>query len=458
MGIFDRIKENLEGSMDMIRCDQQDYLVWHWIPENGNTQRANAIRIGSSLRVKAGEAAVFVYRQNNGISQEVIYGPYDGIIETKNFPLLANLIAKAYGGGTPFQADIYFINLAGVVQMKFGIPYTMTADPRFPDFFVPVCAGGTMSFRIADIATFVQKHRMINFTIDDLREQVRRVVEKVGKAVISNAPYSYNVPLAQIERAIDSMSEEMERKIGPEMKDFGIEMTRWDLTRVEPDRNSTGWSSLINITRGRQEAVLNTQTEMEVRNLREMQAINSENMAESLRVQREELQRAQRLQSETSYIGAHAINRQADVLQAAAENLGEMSSLGGGGEGGGGMMNPAGMMAGMYMGGAVGGQFMQMMNQMNASAAVNPATPGGMVPPPAPQPQISFYVLVNGTQSGPFDVTQLQQLVANGSLTPVTYVWRAGMTQWEQASNVPETASLFTPGAGAVPPPPPVTP
>lgn len=464
MGLFNFKNNGGNSMMNMIRCDLTDYLVWHWTPQNGNADRSNAVRFGSSLRVKDGEVAVFVYRQSSGVAQEFIYGPYDGFIETKNFPILADLLSKVYGGGTPFQADIYFINLAGVIQMRFGIPYCNTADPRFPDFVVPVCGGGTMSFRIGDVKTFISKHRLVGFDINQLKEQVRQVVERAGKSCIANAPYKHQVPLNQIERCIEDVSVDMERRIGPEMQDFGIEMTRWDLNRLEPDFESEGWQKLMQITRGRQEAVLNTQTEVEVQNLRDMQAINAENMAESMRIQREELQRAQRLQSETSYIGAHALNRQADVLQAAAENLGAMSSMGGG-EGGGGM-NPAGMMAGMMMGGAVGSQFSNMMNQMNGnmSGMGGPATPPPVpgqqptAPPPPPMPQVSFHLSVNGQTSGPFDMTQLAQLVATGQLAPTTYVWRPGMNGWEQASAVPETAALFTPGAGAVPPPPPSVP
>lgn len=461
MGLFSNLNRKANGMLNMIRCDLQDYLVWHWTPANGNEGRSNAVRFGSSLRVRDGEVAVFVYRQSSGISQEFIYGPYDGFIETKNFPILADILSKVYGGGTPFQADIYFINLAGVIQMRFGIPYANTSDPRFPDFVVPVCGGGTMSFRISDVKQFIAKHRMIGFDIEDLKSQVRQIVERTGKSCIANAPYKYQVPLNQIERCMEDVSLEMERRIAPEMQDFGIEMTRWDLNRLEPDYQSEGWRKLLEITRGRQEKVYTVKTEVEVQNLRDMQAINKENLAETMRIQREELQRAQRLQSETSYIGAHALNRQADVLQTAAENLGTMTSMGGG-EGGGAGMNPAGMMAGMMMGGSVASQFSNMMSQMNGNMGGmgGPATPPPMpgqqpATPPPPPPQASFHISVNGQASGPFDLTQLAQLVASGGFTPTTYVWRPGMSGWEQASAVPETAALFTPGVSTVPPPPP---
>ena len=66
MGLFSNKSEG--GLMDVIRCDEQEYLVWKWRPsgEANSTKRENAIRYGSSLRVKDGELAVFVYKQKDG--------------------------------------------------------------------------------------------------------------------------------------------------------------------------------------------------------------------------------------------------------------------------------------------------------------------------------------------------------------------------------------------------------
>ena len=73
MGIFN----NNGGFMDEIRCDESSYLIWKWHPkgtQGGDNTRENSIRWGSSLRVKDGEVAVFVYNQKNGIMQDYI-GP-----------------------------------------------------------------------------------------------------------------------------------------------------------------------------------------------------------------------------------------------------------------------------------------------------------------------------------------------------------------------------------------------
>ena len=81
--------------MDVIRCDEQEYLIWKWRPAGqavDSTRKENAIRYGSSLRVKDGEVAVFFYKQNNGTEQDFIVGPYDDTIKTANFPILTGIV------------------------------------------------------------------------------------------------------------------------------------------------------------------------------------------------------------------------------------------------------------------------------------------------------------------------------------------------------------------------------
>ena len=41
-----------------------------------------------------------------------IVGPYDQTIKTANFPILTNIVGSAFGGTSPFQAEIYFMNLS----------------------------------------------------------------------------------------------------------------------------------------------------------------------------------------------------------------------------------------------------------------------------------------------------------------------------------------------------------
>lgn len=443
MGLFGNKSEG--GLMDVIRCDEQEYLVWKWRPtgEVNSTKRENAIRYGSSLRVKDGELAVFVYQQKDGSMHDFIIGPYDQTIKTANFPVLTSIVGAAFGGASPFQAEIYFINLSGNVQIKFGIPYFDVFDPRFMDFAVPMAARGTITFNLTDYKAFIKLNRLINFELEDFSKQIKDAVTKYVKGVITNIPTDKGIPVLQMERKLLEINEIVAAYLKPRLEnDFGVNLKGLDLATIEVDKESQGYAELRKVTAEQTTKTTVAQTDVNIKNMEDMQNINAQNMEETLRIQREEAQRAQKLQTETNFIGAHALNQQTEVLKTGAESLGNMGNMDMGGGGGG--MNPAGMMTGMMMGGAMGNQMAGMMNQMGQNMNQQQNTP----PPP---PQIQYSVSVNGQTAGPFNWQQLQQMVQNGQLTKNTHVWKQGMAGWEIAGNVQELANLF----GAVPPPPP---
>ena len=443
MGLFGKKEEG--GLMDVIRCDEQEYLVWKWRPSGAanSTNKENAIRYGSSLRVKDGELAVFVYQQKDGSLQDFIVGPYDQTIKTANFPVLTGIVGMAFGGASPFQAEIYFINLSGNIQIKFGVPYFDVYDPRFLDFGVPMAARGTITFNVTDYKGFIKLNRLINFELEDFKKQIKDAVSKYVKGVITNIPSDNGIPVLQMEKKLLDINDLIAAYLKPRLEnDFGVNLKGFDLATIEADKESQGYAELRKVTADQAAKTTVAQTDVNIKNMQDMQSINSQNMEETLRIQREEAQRAQKLQTETNFIGTHALNQQSDVLKTAAQNLGEMGSMNTGGGGG---MNPAGMMTGMMLGGAMGNQMAGMMNNMGQNMQQQQNTP----PPP---PSISYNISVNGQNSGPFNWQQLQQLVQNGQLTPNTHVWKQGMAGWEVAGNVPELGNLF---ASTPPPPPP---
>jgi len=445
MGLFGNKSEG--GLIDVIRCDEQEYLVWKWRPsgEANTTKKENSIRYGSSLRVKDGELAVFMYQQKDELIQDYILGPYDDTIKTANFPVLTSIVGAAFGGASPFQAEIYFINLSGNVQIKFGVPYFDVFDPRFLDFAVPMVARGTITFNITDYKRFIKLNRLINFDIEDFNNQIRDAVTRYIKGVITNIPADKGIPVLQMERKLFEINEIVAAYLKPILEnDFGVNMKRLDLAAIEVDKESEGYAELRKVTAEQTTKTILAQADVNIKNMEDMQNINAQNMDETLRIQREESQRAQKLQTETNFIGTHALNQQTEVLKTGAESLGNMGNMDMG-EGGG--MNPAGLITGMMMGGAMGNQMAGMMNQMGQNMNQQLNTP----PPP---PQIQYSVSVNGQTAGPFNWQQLQQMVQNGQLTKNTYVWKQGMADWELAGNVQELANLFE----AVPPPPPPPP
>lgn len=439
MGILK--KQSAGGFMDEIRCDEPSYLIWKWHPagaQPGNNNRENAIRWGSSLRVKDGEVAVFVYNQKNGAMQDYIEGPYDETIKTANFPVLASIVGLAYDGGTPFQAEVYFINLAHVVQVKFGVPFFDIYDPRLADFGVPVAVRGTVSFCIADYREFIKLHRLTNFSLGDFQRQIRDAVSRYVKDAVADAPAANNIPVIQIETKTAQINDAVEYDIGERLKEsFGVLVSGVDIAAIEIDKTSEGYRQLMAVTRD----IAATRVEAE-----------TQDYVERLRIQREEGQYAMHKQTQTANIGAFQVEKQAEVGIAGAQALGQMGangagdvSLGGSGEG----FNMAAMMASMAVGGAVGQNIAGAMNNM--MGGINQQATPGAVPPPIPA--VAYHVAVNGQATGPFDISVLTQMAAAGQLTADSLVWKNGMAQWAKAGTVDELKNLF---ADTMPPIPPI--
>lgn len=445
MGLFN--KKNEGGLMDVIRCDEKEYLIWKWRPAGekvNTTKKENSIRYGSSLRVKDGEVAVFVYPGENG-NQDFIEGPFDQTIKTGNFPVLSSIVGAAFGGSSPFQAEIYFINLAGLIQTGFAVPFFDVADPRFLDYSVPVAVRGDIRFKITDYKEFIKQRRLIHFDLDDFKSQIQSAVTKYVKSVVANIPSEKGIPVIQLERKLTEINDVVEESLKKRLQnEFGVTVSSVDIEDIDIDKTSDGYNQLKAVTQD-----VTTQT------IQRQTNANLTNMEETLRIQREGMAQAQRLQNESANLSAFQLEKQAEVGVEGAKAFGQMGANGAGNLnlGGGLGMNPAGMMAGMAMGSAIGqniaGMVGGMMNGMNQQVP-----PQANNVPPVPGNE-SYHLVVNGTATGPYTVSVLSTMAANGQFTKESLVWKSGMANWQAAGSIPELAVLF---AGTVPPVPPVPP
>lgn len=412
------------GFMDVIRCDEQEYLVHKWSPngDEGTTTKENAIRYGSRLRVKPGETAVFFYKQHNGEMLDVIEGPHDKTIVTDNFPVLTSIVGAAFGGQSPFMAEIYFINTQKNVQIRFGVPYFDAFDNRFPDLGVPCAVRGTFTFNVTDIQNFIKLYRLTNMELSQLNDKIKDYFTRQIKSVILNIPSETGLSVLQLERKINEISEYSLEKLQDEMQsDFGINLNRVDIGSIEINKMHPHYQQLKHATVDQQTKFIDAKTNIEITNLDEL-----------ARIQRKDVE----MGVEGRHFPVHQLNLQADVLKTASENLGQMGSVSLGDGGG---LNPVGLMTGMAIGGVMGNQMSGMLTGINNT--------------PPPPPAITYHIALDGKQSGPYTLEQLKAHAASGNFNKNYYVWKQGMSSWEPVADMPDLNEIFA----SVPPPPPPT-
>ena len=338
-------------------------------------------------------------------------------------------------------------NLSKGSQINFAIPYFDVFDPRLQDYGVPVAVHGTLVYQIDDLDLFHQLNKNEGYSDETFQNKLRGVLTKYIKAVVTNAPIDNQIPLIQMERKILDISELVQNYVTPKVeKTFGIVIRSLDITNIIVDKMSRGYRELKELTADLEKERVMTQHNAQISNFNlqnslnqdtmqrqhnmqlgqqeEMQDMDLENRRETMRIQREEMQRASRLQTEQTFLGAHKANLDAGVMNNAVDNgINAFHQQGMG----------TGMSAVPQMG----------MPQMPGTKAV---------------PQVQYFVGVNGQQAGPFNWQQLQQLVAQGQLTQQTYVWKQGMPQWQLAGQVQELQPLFASAAPQMPGMPPQMP
>ncbi len=426
MSIFTKAKKG--GIADVIRCDEEDYLVWKWHPNaynKGELKRENQIRTNSILRVKSGEVAVFVYKQNNGTLEDYIEGPFEDSIKTKNFPVLTSIIGLWYEKDTPFQAEVYFINVSKTLQIDFGVPYFNVVDPRFLDYDVPVAVRGKFTFEIKDYKAFSKYYRLKEITLDELKDKIRDSIVMDVKESVANAPTKYGIAVVNLESKVLEIQKIIFENLSEKFIEiFGIKINSIDIRNIEVDKESEGYLELKSVTKDISK--------------RQVEA-NILNYEEQLRIQREEGQYAQHMQTRQSNLGAYQTEIGGQVGVAGAEALGKMGENGAGNidMGGHSGFNPMNMMAGIALGSAVGQNISSTLNRtLNSQNS-------SVTPPPVPT--VLYYIAKEGQPTGPYDIETLKNMIIKGEVNKDSLVWKEGMSNWQNASSQNDLLKFFPP-------------
>jgi len=118
------------------------------IPQDGS----GAFKFGSQVIVRESQRAIF-YRDGKSLD---MFEPGRHTITTMNLPLLSGLLRLVTGGNNVFTAEVYFVNLREITDMKWGTPQPISL--RDTDLgLVRLRAFGQYTMQIADPKRFVDQ-------------------------------------------------------------------------------------------------------------------------------------------------------------------------------------------------------------------------------------------------------------------------------------------------------------
>ncbi len=103
--------------------------------------------------------------------------------------------------------------------------------------------------------------------------------------------------------------------------------------------------------------------------------------------------------------------------------------------------NPAGGASegiGMGMGFAIAQKMGETLSSTDSNSAQK-----SVAPPPIPTSD-SYFVAVEGQQTGPFDHSTIKEKIISSEITTSTLLWNPALVEWTEASKVPQLAALFS--------------
>lgn len=220
MAIIDRVK--YDGPANV--------LVWRYPPDD--------LSWGTQVIVNQAQEVIFF---SGGQALDVL-GPGTHTLRTANIPFLRSYIKMPFGGETPFAAEVYYVNKAVNLDVKWGTNNPIPVlDPKF-NVFLPVRAFGQFGVQVADSKSFVVNLSATNpqFSTDQLSNYFRGVLLTKAKDYIAETIVKQKINLLEVSAHLEEMSEGIQKKLEGEFAKYGVRLVNFYLNSVDvPEDDET---------------------------------------------------------------------------------------------------------------------------------------------------------------------------------------------------------------------------
>jgi len=235
---------------DVIKYEgRNDVFVWKHKDED--------FKVGTQLIVHESQEAVFFM---NGQALD-LFGPGRYTLDTENLPLIGKAISKVAGGSNAFHCEVYFINKAVQMALKWGTDSRI----RFiePDLGIPldIGASGEMNLQVADsrklLVKLVGTMRGIawgsesNDFTKSLQNAFRPMISTQIKANLAHTIKAEQINILEIDEKLLELSESLGKKVSAGFEEYGLIIPQFYVTNIvlpEEDPNFKRLRELQTIT------------------------------------------------------------------------------------------------------------------------------------------------------------------------------------------------------------------
>ena len=177
-------------------------------------------------------------------SQEVLFykggqaldllGPGTHSLKTGHLPLVKGLIAKIFGGKTPFPITLYFIEKKRVLDLFWGTNAPVPVEDPQTGILANIRANGSMGIRVIDSRKFVLElvGQMDEITAESVRKHIKGQINTLVKSILTSTINDSGIGVLKINGHLDELSDMMSKKINARIADMGIQVVNFVLEDI----------------------------------------------------------------------------------------------------------------------------------------------------------------------------------------------------------------------------------
>lgn len=167
-----------------------------------------------------------------------LFGPGRYTLETQNIPMLSRVLNRLTGDTKPFHCEVYFINKAEQMKIKWGTDSKVQyLDPMY-GFPLTIGASGEMSLSVGDSRKLLVKlvgteeylgqEELVSFFRAVLMTRVKTYIAQVIKANALN--------IFELDEYLSNFSTNIHKLLIPDFEDYGLVLEKFYVSNiVKPD-------------------------------------------------------------------------------------------------------------------------------------------------------------------------------------------------------------------------------
>ena len=200
------------------------------------------LKVGSQLVVYPSQTAFFV--KGGKIYDEFICGTFT--IKSENIPLLDKVFNLPFGGESPFQAEVWFVNQISLLDCKWGTASPIQIeDPKY-GVIVPIRSYGQYGFKVDNARVFLERliGNMPTFSTDKIVSYFRGVILSKLTAIVSQKLYADNLSIININSHVEEIAEYAKSKLTGVFAEYGVELELFNVIAINVNEEDPSFQKL----------------------------------------------------------------------------------------------------------------------------------------------------------------------------------------------------------------------